>query len=82
VTGVVSSCYVIVSRVPLGLPWQWRWDWDDVVGRTVMQGAHFFLSQLWTLLFGWSICLGCYHLVLYRTAPASVSVAGAESMPS
>ena len=39
------------------------------VGR-VMQGAHFFSHNLWTLLFDWTICLACYRLVLYRAVPA------------
>lgn len=47
------------------------------VGR-VMQGAHFFSHNLWTLLFDWTICLACYRLVLYRAAPARASFAGAE----
>ncbi len=36
----------------------------------VMQGAHFFSHNLWTLLFDWTICLACYRLVLYRAAMA------------
>lgn len=32
----------------------------------MMQGAHFFSHNLWTALFDWLICLGCYHLLLYR----------------
>lgn len=47
------------------------------VGR-VMQGAHFFSHNLWTLLFDWTICLACYRLVLYRALPASSSVAGTQ----
>lgn len=38
----------------------------------VMQGAHFLSHNLWTLLFDWLICLGCYRLVLYRQAPIAV----------
>ena len=42
----------------------------------MIQGAHFLSHNLWTALFCWLICLGCYHLLLYRrpalsrTAPA------------
>ncbi len=43
------------------------------VGR-VMQGAHFFSHNLWTLLFDWTICLACYRLVLYRAGNAQTSV--------
>lgn len=32
----------------------------------VMQGAHFLSHNLWTALFDWLICLGCYRLILYR----------------
>lgn len=32
----------------------------------VMQGAHFLSHNLWTALFDWLICLGCYRLLLYR----------------
>lgn len=35
------------------------------IGR-VMQGAHFLSHNLWTALFDWLICLGCYRLILYR----------------
>lgn len=32
----------------------------------MMQGAHFFSHNLWTLLIDWLICVGAYRLVLYR----------------
>jgi len=51
------------------------------VGR-VMQGAHFFSHNLWTLLFDWTICLACYRLVLYRALPSPTSIAGAEPVLS
>ncbi len=35
------------------------------VGR-MLQGAHFLSHNLWTALFDWLICLGCYYLILYR----------------
>ncbi|MCM2318690.1 MAG: phosphatase PAP2 family protein [Pseudomonas sp.] len=34
----------------------------------VMQGAHFLSHNVWTALFDWLICLGCYRLILYRQA--------------
>ena len=34
----------------------------------VMQGAHFLSHNVWTALFDWMICLGCYRLILYRRA--------------
>ncbi|WP_434609113.1 phosphatase PAP2 family protein [Pseudomonas sp. R1-7] len=37
------------------------------VGR-MMQGAHFFSHNVWTAVFCWLICLGCYYFVLYRPA--------------
>ncbi|WP_210640287.1 phosphatase PAP2 family protein [Pseudomonas sp. Tri1] len=37
------------------------------VGR-MMQGAHFFSHNVWTAVFCWLICLGCYYYVLYRPA--------------
>lgn len=40
------------------------------VGR-MLQGAHFFSHNLWTALFDWLICLGCYRLLLYRPSLAS-----------
>jgi len=36
----------------------------------MIQGAHFLSHNLWTALFCWLICLGCYHLLLYRSASA------------
>ena len=47
------------------------------IGR-VMQGAHFFSHNLWTLLFDWTICLACYRLVLYRATPAERPLLAAE----
>ncbi|WP_422776265.1 phosphatase PAP2 family protein [Pseudomonas mediterranea] len=32
----------------------------------MMQGAHFFSHNVWTAVFCWLICLGCYYFVLYR----------------
>ena len=32
----------------------------------MIQGAHFLSHNLWTAVFCWLICLGCYHLLLYR----------------
>lgn len=44
------------------------------VGR-IMQGAHFLSHNLWTALFDWLICLGCYRLILYRPAlPARLAI--------
>ncbi|CAN1603728.1 phosphatase PAP2 family protein [Pseudomonas sp. B21-028] len=37
------------------------------IGR-MMQGAHFFSHNVWTAVFCWLICLGCYYFVLYRPA--------------
>jgi membrane-associated PAP2 superfamily phosphatase len=37
------------------------------VGR-MMQGAHFFSHNVWTAVFCWLICLGCYYFILYRPA--------------
>ncbi|MNE75968.1 hypothetical protein D3C80_1721730 [compost metagenome] len=34
----------------------------------MLQGAHFFSHNVWTALFDWLICLGCYRLILYRQA--------------
>ncbi|MNY79341.1 hypothetical protein D3C86_2199390 [compost metagenome] len=31
-----------------------------------MQGAHFLSHNVWTALFDWLICLGCYRMLLYR----------------
>lgn len=46
----------------------------------VMQGAHFLSHNVWTALFDWLICLGCYRLILYRqTRPTA---APALAMPS
>ncbi|MNZ93556.1 PAP2 superfamily protein [compost metagenome] len=44
------------------------------VGR-VMQGAHFLSHNVWTALFDWMICLGCYRLILYRQAQPSTQPA-------
>lgn len=38
----------------------------------MLQGAHFFSHNLWTLLFDWTICLASYRLVLYRAPALSV----------
>lgn len=50
------------------------------IGR-VMQGAHFISHNIWTMLFDWVICLGCYRLILYRQparpAPASEATGAA-----
>lgn len=32
----------------------------------MLQGAHFLSHNVWTLLFDWLICLGCYRWLLYR----------------
>lgn len=40
----------------------------------MLQGAHFFSHNLWTLLFDWLICLGTYRLLLYRPAPVEQCV--------
>ena len=32
----------------------------------MLQGAHFFSHNLWTAVFDWLICLGCYRILLYR----------------
>lgn len=34
----------------------------------MMQGAHFFSHNVWTAVFCWLICLGCYYFILYRPA--------------
>jgi len=34
----------------------------------MMQGAHFFSHNVWTAVFCWLICLGCYYYILYRPA--------------
>ena len=39
------------------------------VGR-MLQGAHFFSHNVWTAVFCWLICLGCYYGLLYRPARA------------
>lgn len=36
------------------------------IGR-MMQGAHFLSHNVWTMLLDWSICLGLYRLMLFRT---------------
>jgi membrane-associated PAP2 superfamily phosphatase len=38
----------------------------------MLQGEHFFSHNLWTALFDWLICLGCYRLLLYK-APARLA---------
>lgn len=38
----------------------------------VMQGAHFLSHNLWTALFDWLICIGCYRLILYRSPPPAL----------
>jgi len=35
----------------------------------MLQGAHFLSHGLWTFLIDWLICVLCYRLLLYRTAP-------------
>ncbi|MCQ4269483.1 phosphatase PAP2 family protein [Pseudomonas kuykendallii] len=35
----------------------------------MMQGAHFLSHNIWTAVFDWLICLGCYALMLYQPAP-------------
>lgn len=50
------------------------------VGR-VMQGAHFLSHNLWTALFDWMICLGCYRLLLYRPAAALQPAIALEAAP-
>ncbi|EJL05075.1 MULTISPECIES: phosphatase PAP2 family protein [Pseudomonas] len=44
------------------------------IGR-MMQGAHFFSHNVWTAVFCWLICLGCYYFILYRPALKAGSVA-------
>ncbi|MFL6533693.1 MAG: phosphatase PAP2 family protein [Pseudomonas sp.] len=44
------------------------------VGR-MMQGAHFFSHNVWTAVFCWLICLGCYYFILYRPAARADRVA-------
>jgi membrane-associated PAP2 superfamily phosphatase len=39
------------------------------VGR-MLQGAHFLSHNVWTAVFCWLICLGCYGALLYRRQPA------------
>lgn len=36
----------------------------------MLQGAHFLSHNLWTAVFCWLICLGCYYALLYRRQPA------------
>lgn len=36
----------------------------------MLQGAHFLSHNIWTAVFCWLICLGCYYLVLYRPSVA------------
>ncbi|WP_434648708.1 phosphatase PAP2 family protein [Pseudomonas sp. D1-2] len=49
------------------------------VGR-MMQGAHFFSHNVWTAVFCWLICLGCYYFVLYR--PAAMADRAALNQPA
>jgi membrane-associated PAP2 superfamily phosphatase len=44
------------------------------IGR-MMQGAHFFSHNVWTAVFCWLICLGCYYFILYRPALKAGAVA-------
>ncbi|MDO7897156.1 phosphatase PAP2 family protein [Pseudomonas citrulli] len=44
------------------------------IGR-MMQGAHFFSHNVWTAVFCWLICLGCYYFVLYRPATRAEGMA-------
>jgi membrane-associated PAP2 superfamily phosphatase len=44
------------------------------VGR-MMQGAHFFSHNVWTAVFCWLICLGCYYWILYRPVSRTERVA-------
>ncbi|MGO4320696.1 phosphatase PAP2 family protein [Pseudomonas sp. P9_35] len=41
----------------------------------MMQGAHFFSHNVWTAVFCWLICLGCYYYILYRPAVMTDRVA-------
>ncbi|SDA68821.1 Membrane-associated enzyme, PAP2 (acid phosphatase) superfamily [Pseudomonas sp. NFACC15-1] len=41
----------------------------------MMQGAHFFSHNVWTAVFCWLICLGCYYYILYRPAVTADRVA-------
>jgi membrane-associated PAP2 superfamily phosphatase len=36
----------------------------------MLQGAHFLSHNVWTAVFCWLICLGCYGALLYRRQPA------------
>lgn len=47
----------------------------------MMQGAHFLSHNLWTALFDWLICLGCYALLLYRR-PAPVMAEASQTPAS
>ena len=46
----------------------------------MLQGAHFFSHNLWTALFDWLICLGCYRLVLYQPPASLVLEQGTTSI--
>ncbi|WP_253477416.1 phosphatase PAP2 family protein [Pseudomonas kilonensis] len=46
----------------------------------MMQGAHFFSHNVWTAVFCWLICLGCYYYILYR--PAVMTDRAALSQPA
>jgi membrane-associated PAP2 superfamily phosphatase len=41
----------------------------------MLQGAHFFSHNVWTAVFCWLICLGCYYFILYRPAARADRVA-------
>jgi len=41
----------------------------------MLQGAHFFSHNVWTAVFCWLICLGCYYYILYRPAARADRVA-------
>ncbi|WP_434561694.1 phosphatase PAP2 family protein [Pseudomonas sp. Z4-20] len=47
------------------------------VGR-MMQGAHFFSHNVWTAVFCWLICLGCYCWILYRPASKDERAVGIQ----
>lgn len=47
------------------------------VGR-MMQGAHFFSHNVWTAVFCWLICLGCYYYILYRPASTTERVTATQ----
>jgi membrane-associated PAP2 superfamily phosphatase len=47
------------------------------VGR-MLQGAHFLSHNVWTAVFCWLICLGCYGALLYRRQPGEGIEAAAQ----